>query len=63
MINRRELMQLSALGAGASILLGSSLQQTARAQSATLAVQSLNPTTVLVTGSGGNVLVKKEHYR
>src|SRR5688572_19615265 len=58
MINRRELMQMS-VGAGASFLLGSSLQHKARAQSAVLAAQKLNPTTLLVTGSGGNVLVKK----
>ncbi|MES2624232.1 MAG: MBL fold metallo-hydrolase [Pseudomonadota bacterium] len=47
------------IGTGASLLLGSSWQHKARAQSAELTVQNLNATTALITGSGGNVLVKK----
>ena len=40
-------------------MLGSSWQHTARAQSAVMAVQSLNASTALISGNGGNVLVKK----
>ena len=58
MINRRHLLQLSA-GAGATVLLGSGWQQKVRAQSTSLAVQNLNASTVLITGSGSNVIAKK----
>src|SRR5690349_5823955 len=58
MINRRHLLQLSA-GASASVLLGSPWQQKAFAQNAPLAVQNLNASTVLITGSGCNVIARK----
>jgi cyclase len=61
MVNRRQLLQLSAR---AGVLLGSGLQHRVFAQPAfspndVQVVQNLNPTTVVISGTGCNVLAKK----
>jgi glyoxylase-like metal-dependent hydrolase (beta-lactamase superfamily II) len=61
MINRRNLLQ-SSLGAGTALLLGSrvAIAQAPRAGTAIRAsIQSLNANLALITGSGGNILVRK----
>ncbi len=56
MINRRNLLQCS-LGAGTALLLGGRVRS-AQAQAA-MATQLLNPNLALLTGNGGNILVRK----
>ena len=58
MINRRNLLQFS-MSASATLVLSQGLNQKLLAQNTNLAVQSLNSTTALITGSSCNVLVKK----
>ena len=58
MIKRRNLLQWSA-GMGTMLLLDARWALPARAQSAGITVQAINPDLALIAGNGGNVLVRK----